>query len=302
MVRQQSGTDSETLVCELAGQFLKGGRLPSADCRRLTTATPAALYSDADFAALAVERQLEPGTDDGSRRPGARLREVELLPGNDRGRVLDLMCGVGNYLAAIVDAGQRYRSYLGIDVSTAALAVARSRYPAGPIRFVHADVSEDDTALEPCDTVLLTYEALNHVDFDAARRLLRRAAGALAPDGHILADLALADGLPASPFRTAAELPDGYRAGDPGPCVAVVEGVPTRAAPGVSIAYRVHHLAGDRCLFHFGYRQWYPTASTVARMVAAAGLVVSGEHRLHGPAGDEPDAAHRARHFVLAHR
>ncbi len=102
-----------------------------------------------------------------------------------RGRVVDLGCGPGHWLAALSRAG--YESW-GIDASAAMIRLARRRAPrAGLIR---ADLSR--AALPRCAALTALGEPLNYLAGPPeVRRLLARARAALEPGGLFIFDVRL---------------------------------------------------------------------------------------------------------------
>jgi SAM-dependent methyltransferase len=110
------------------------------------------------------------------------LREVlAKLPANTD--VLELGCGPG------VDAARlaRGRRYVGVDLSTAQLAIARTHLPDETFR--HADLTNVEFPLESFDAVVSFY-VFNHVPSAEQGRTCRRIHGWLRPGGFFCASLA----------------------------------------------------------------------------------------------------------------
>jgi SAM-dependent methyltransferase len=121
---------------------------------------------------------------------GAAAVLLEELPrrGPDHGLVIDLGCGssiLGEQLSA------RGYDILGIDLSPAAIALARKRVPGGSFRVESLLTAE----LPRCVAVAAVGECVNYLFDDrhslkGIRQLLRRAFEALAPSGLLLFDFA----------------------------------------------------------------------------------------------------------------
>ena len=105
----------------------------------------------------------------------------------ERGKLVDLGCGSGTTAAPVAAAGH---AVLGIDQSSAMLALARKRCPEGKFRRA----SLLDVELPACDVVSAIGEVLNYA-FDprmgmgALERLFRRVHAALRPGGSLLFDV-----------------------------------------------------------------------------------------------------------------
>jgi len=98
-------------------------------------------------------------------------------------RVLDAGCGVGYGTALLADRGAG--SAIGVDLSAAALEVARSRFDRPNVRWIREDCVELREAgrAGPFD-LIVNFENLEHVGDPA--RFLDRVASLLAPDGVFL--------------------------------------------------------------------------------------------------------------------
>jgi SAM-dependent methyltransferase len=111
-------------------------------------------------------------------------RFLELVPVRDTDRVLDVGCGSGRStcdVARLAPAG----SATGVDLSSAMLAVARSRAAQlglTNVRFERADAQVHPFERAAVDLVISTFGTMFFDDPVAAFRNLR---GALAPDGRL---------------------------------------------------------------------------------------------------------------------
>ncbi|HKQ62101.1 MAG TPA: methyltransferase domain-containing protein [Candidatus Polarisedimenticolaceae bacterium] len=117
------------------------------------------------------------------------LLELLRRHGLERGRVVDLGCGSGVWARTLTDAGYEV---LGIDISSAMIALARRRAPRA--RFLRASFLTG--RLPPCAAVTALGECFNYL-FDRGnttaglRRLLQRIHGALGPGGLLVFDVAV---------------------------------------------------------------------------------------------------------------
>lgn len=101
------------------------------------------------------------------------------------GLVVDLGCGGGPILRAVVDAGH---PALGVDISPAMVEAARARVPEAEVRCG----SLVDVALPRCHAVLAIGEPLNYLATrDEQRDVLAKIHAALVPGGLLLLDLRL---------------------------------------------------------------------------------------------------------------
>jgi SAM-dependent methyltransferase len=118
-----------------------------------------------------------------ARRAAATV--LAALGDRPRGLVVDLGCGSGILARALTDAGW---PVLGVDPSPAMLAIASEQAPAAT--FVCGSLV--DVELPPCAAVTAVGEILNYALADRAglRDVLGRIAGALAPGGVLVLDLA----------------------------------------------------------------------------------------------------------------
>jgi len=129
------------------------------------------VYND-DAAATISHRYCWNGASDGFRFRGILARLVSLRP---EGKLLDVGCGVGQFLAEARRAGPW--SVAGLEPS--ASAAAQARQAAGCI--VHS-TSLDDAPLEPGSFDVITmFGVLEHLH--DPRRALQRVHGLLRPDG-----------------------------------------------------------------------------------------------------------------------
>ena len=109
-------------------------------------------------------------------QPDHRFEGVVLVPG----------CGLGHDVRAIASTGQA-REIVGLDISPAALALARQQPPAGGETYAEADLFNLPPAFRGrFDWV---FEHTCFCAIDPARRAdyVRAVAGALKPGGHLLA-------------------------------------------------------------------------------------------------------------------
>jgi len=127
--------------------------------------------------------------------------------GHARGTVVDLGCGSGILASLLVDAGY---DVLGIDVSDAMIALARSRAPKATLKvgsFASADIPA-------CVAVTAIGEVLNYTfdsgnDRRARRDLFERVHQSLEPHGVLLFDVAVPHrGNPVDQHRTYSTGPD----------------------------------------------------------------------------------------------
>ena len=104
------------------------------------------------------------------------VAEVEHL---EPGRALDLACGEGQNAIWLATHGW---DVTGVDYSEVAIAKARSRAEreGAQARFVCADLVEHEPEIHTFDLVLVLYL---HITAEARRRVLTKAAAALAPGG-----------------------------------------------------------------------------------------------------------------------
>jgi SAM-dependent methyltransferase len=129
---------------------------------------------------------------------------LELLPAH--ASIVELGCGSGVTAARLTDAGHEV---LGIDQSTALIALARRRAPRARFR-VGSFVSEP---IPDCDAVLAISEVLNYL-FDerntraALPGLFARIHAALRPSGALVFDLAAPGAVPGGRSRTWRTGPD----------------------------------------------------------------------------------------------
>lgn len=98
--------------------------------------------------------------------------------------VLDLACGLGDHLAALLGAGL-IPGGTGVDLSAAMLARARERHPDLRLAFRPGDLASVDSAA--CQRVLCLGNAVNCLpDPVAARAAVARLTAALPPGGRLL--------------------------------------------------------------------------------------------------------------------
>jgi SAM-dependent methyltransferase len=114
-----------------------------------------------------------------------RLRDAGL----ERGTVVDLGCGSGILAARLLAAGY---DVLGIDLSSAMIAIARERAPAATFRVgsVHDEPLPDGVVAVTAIGEVLGYATDPRAGLDAFARLATRAHAALVPGGIFTCDLA----------------------------------------------------------------------------------------------------------------
>lgn len=151
---------------------------------------------------------------------GATPWVIETLreSGFQSGTVVELGCGSGLLLAALVDAG--YHA-VGVDASAPILEIAKSTAPAATL--IHASLYEVE--LPRCAAVVAMGEGLNYVaDFDApppTAALFSRIASALEPNGLLIFDVMIRGRDTTRPYRT-------WAAGDEWACLVEVFPDPER--------------------------------------------------------------------------
>jgi SAM-dependent methyltransferase len=98
------------------------------------------------------------------------------------GRALDLACGEGQNAIWLAERGWQVQ---GVDYSSVAIAKARARAERDGVDadFVEDDILRFEPEVRAFDLVLLLYL---HLSAEERRRVLRRAASALAPGGTLL--------------------------------------------------------------------------------------------------------------------
>lgn len=132
---------------------------------------------------------------------GATPWVIETLrkTGIQNGTVVELGCGSGLLLAALVDAG--YQA-VGVDASASILEIARATAPAATL--IHASLYELE--MPRCSAVVAMGEGLNYVaDFDApppTADLFTRIASALEPHGLLIFDVMVRGRDTTGPYRT----------------------------------------------------------------------------------------------------
>lgn len=128
------------------------------------------------------------------------LLELFRSAGIDRGRVVDLGCGSGIWLRALVDAG--YEA-VGVDSSPAILALAQRTAPEAKLYARSAY----DFDFPDCDAVTALGEVLSYLPSGGVRppslgRLFQRVASSLRPGGLFVFDLILRSGRGPMRYRT----------------------------------------------------------------------------------------------------
>jgi SAM-dependent methyltransferase len=116
----------------------------------------------------------------GGRRGRSTLVREYVRPHADQPRVLDLGCGPGElleYLPASVN-------YVGVDISPAYIARARSRF-GSRAQFRVGDVTAIDEDLRDFD-VVIAFGVVHHLDDGQAQNLFRGAAMSVKPEGRAI--------------------------------------------------------------------------------------------------------------------
>jgi SAM-dependent methyltransferase len=118
----------------------------------------------------------------------AHMLDERLVPAG--ARVLDLGCGQGLVAALLEAAGTPPVAYAGFDLSARDIERARAmRKPWS--RFETGDIRTCDM---PTSDVIVIFDVLHYVDYDAQVRILERVRTALAPRGKLLLRVANATG------------------------------------------------------------------------------------------------------------
>ena len=119
----------------------------------------------------------------------ARAQAINRLCGPGPKRVLELGCGAGHSAAATAD---QVHDVTGVDLSTRRIQQARDNYPSprkGPLVFIEGDFYIVE--LEGKFDAICYWDGFGIGSDEDQRRLLRRMAREwLAPDGHVLIDVA----------------------------------------------------------------------------------------------------------------
>lgn len=207
-------------------------------------------------------------------------RSAGTAVGADRMRVLDVGCGNGRALPALLAHAASGLDYLGVDASEPLLAIARARWSAPTVRFASADFVADgaERALpdERFERVLLL-GVLHCVPSQAARReLLLAAARRVAPRGALVLTIWRYDRDPRFAERCVA--PD--RLGELAPGL-----VPGELDPGDALL-RFGQSADAVRYAHF------PDDAELARLTAGLGLVA-------GPRFESDGAGQRLNEYRL---
>lgn len=151
--------------------------VPRAACRVLGGVERKTLYGE-DLARIHVE-----GYGSHWERAAPAVLRFLKRAGIERGLLVDLGCGGGQWLEQLAELGY---DVVGIDQSAAMIRAARARVPgARLIRGSFADVE-----LPRCDAVTALGEPLSYLDgAPAVRRVIRKVYAALRPGGLFVLDL-----------------------------------------------------------------------------------------------------------------
>jgi SAM-dependent methyltransferase len=115
-----------------------------------------------------------------SQLPFTKQKFARILKYNDLNAVravLDIGCGPGTNAQRFANA-----KYLGIDINHRYIELARTRHHRD---FLVADVTTSEAIPAGTYDFILVNSFLHHIQTDDARRVLARAAGFLAADGHL---------------------------------------------------------------------------------------------------------------------
>jgi SAM-dependent methyltransferase len=111
-----------------------------------------------------------------------------------QGSILDLGCGPGNTANEL--AGDAYQTYIGIDISEAALAKARKRTIESGRIGKNFFVCSDFLSYQPTQKfdVILFRESMYHIPSRKVKTILSRFANYLTSDGVFIARINITDG------------------------------------------------------------------------------------------------------------
>lgn len=110
-------------------------------------------------------------------RRGERVRQWLLRLALRQPKILDFGCGTGWFANRLAEVGD----VTAIDLSEAAIAIARRRYPR--VNFIAGDLFEAPLATEYFD-VVVSQEVIAHVE--QQEEYLDRCASVLRPSGHLI--------------------------------------------------------------------------------------------------------------------
>lgn len=116
-------------------------------------------------------------------RAGIPYVEQAIAAAPRRGAALDVGCGAGGRLLALLEAAGFHVT--GLDVSAGMLEHARRRHPG--VRFVHADVATWEPPAGTRYDLVLAWDSTFHLPRDLQEPVLRRLCRWLAPGGVLLA-------------------------------------------------------------------------------------------------------------------
>ena len=151
-----------------------------------------------------------------------------------QGSILDLGCGPGNTANELVDSA--YRTYVGVDISEAALEKGRKRSQANGRGQKNSFAQADFLTYQPTQNfdVILFRESMYHVPIGKIKEMLDRYALNLAPDGVFIVRMNTKGGKLGRPKQMADliasefDLVERRQHGDSGASVIVVKPRPAR--------------------------------------------------------------------------
>jgi SAM-dependent methyltransferase len=121
---------------------------------------------------------------------GSRIEDIELaikLSGVDKPDVLEIGCGDGRDAKEIVT---RSGSYLGFDISSELLKIARNYVPSA--KFIEADATDFDYGTEKYD-VVFAFASLLHLNKNEIEIVLEKVHKSLKSNGIVFISLKLSD-------------------------------------------------------------------------------------------------------------
>jgi SAM-dependent methyltransferase len=231
-----------------------------------------------------VTAQLDPATDNGSRRAALRAREAAFVRQHwdGDGVVIDLMCGVGHYSQEL-----DCRRYVGVDADPRMLRAAASR---GVTDLIAADVRRlPFRSRRVADLVVWSYEGINAFAAAEAADIVARAVAMLRLGGYLFLDLGQFHGSPGGPSSAGCAI-----APAPLTSVSVCQVCASKVtetlarSEGVTVRSLVQSLPGNGTIRSM---RWYQPISAVTRLLASHGCEVIAAESLHSDCvdSDVPD-------------